>query len=354
MKYKVVNDSTIIPAINDFKGYGRFIHGVVTREHIDEKYLTLTRHEKSLLKENLRNEFISSYKEEVDHINGTYLYLGAVPSHFGHLLAEGAHRLWILQRYKETVFNGAIILRDEKGSDLYPKQIQLLNYFNIDLGKVKFIENITTINKLVLPEPGCTIGTSPVEGYDNFLRDETRFKKLDMKNKPEKIFVSRKKFKHVGRVAGFDFIADILSRNGYFEFKPEDYPLITQLEYLKAAKEIIWEEGSAIHLLDILPQLSSKMVLIRRRADYGEFDEIIKNKSADFEIYKNIKFIESSAVPHNRMSRLKSPSDFFMFLENNNINITSSDLDSFIREEFIDIQEQLHRDLIKLIKEASG
>jgi len=349
MKYKVTSHCSIIPAYNDFKGYGRFIHGVVTDDQkISDEFLTLTRHGNSLLKKDLRKEFISKQQSFTENKKGTYLYLGVLPSHFGHLLAEGVHRLWIAHYYKETETNGLIALRDEKGGELRPKLLEMLSYFNIDLGAIDFVENITKIDRLILPQPGCTMGTDPVDGYDQFLRKDTMFEKLDTKNKPQKIFVSRNNFKKVGRVAGFDYIAAMLARNGYFEFKPENYSLIVQLEYLKAAEEIIWEEGSAIHLLDILPKLNARMLLIRRRPDYGEFDQIIKNKSNECHIYNNVSFIDSDNVPHNRMSRLGDVKEFLDFLEHNNINVESIDLDLFIREELIDIQEQLFRDMRKV------
>lgn len=351
MKYKTVENCLIIPAINDFKGYGRFIHGVIVDEkEIADEFLTLTRHGNSLLKKDLRSEFISEQKNIEKGKKGTYLYLGVMPSHFGHLLAEGAHRLWISKYYKELQVDGFIALRDEKGDKFSPKLLEMLSYFNIDFNAVHFAEDITKVDKLVLPQPGSTIGSNPVNGYNQFLEKGTKFEKLDTKSKPKKIFVSRNNFKKVGRVAGFDYIANILTRNGYFEFKPEKYPLIAQLEYLKAAEQIIWEEGSAIHLLDILPKLKSKMLLIRRRPDYAEFDQIIKNKSNSHDVYSNVSFIESNSVPHNRMSRLNNVAEFFKYLEFNKVNIEPKDLELFIREESIDIQEQLFRDLKKVLK----
>ena len=195
-----------------------------------------------------------------------------------------------------------------------------------------------------MPCPGTAIGEGVENGYDRFLKRETRFDKLKVKGKPKNIFVSRGAFKNVGRVAGFDVVASIFEKNGYFELRPETYPLEEQLAYLKAADSIFWEEGSAVHLLDILPKLNASMVLLRRRRDYLAMDNIIRNKSKRSEIYSEVEYINSRVAPHNRMSKLIKPAAFFEFLKKYSVSTTEGDLRLFLRNESLDILEQQSRE----------
>jgi len=94
MDYKIVTDALVIPAIEDFRGGS--IHGVEVKcGKVENNYLTLTRKRESILKEDLRRTYLNNHPPRRERLKGTYLYVGAFPSHFGHLVAEGVHRLWI-------------------------------------------------------------------------------------------------------------------------------------------------------------------------------------------------------------------------------------------------------------------
>ncbi|MEJ6122029.1 glycosyltransferase family 61 protein [Vibrio sp. 2-Bac 85] len=338
MIYKEVSDAVVVPAINDFKGYGKFIHGVVDKDYgLSDDFLTITRGGVSLLKNNLRNEYLSEHCGSIEKIPGRYLYLGALPSHFGHLLAEGCHRMWGNASCIES-FDGYVVLPDNE--NISKGQIQILKYFKINLEKIIYLKDVKEFETLILPQPGSTIGQNfSVPGYDNALKQSTKFNELKTEGLPKKLFVSRRNFKSVGRVAGFDFLSVILKKNGFIEFLPEEHVLEVQLAHLIAADEIIWEEGSAIHLLDILPKLESKMILLRRRPDYGEFDQIVKRKCTDQYIYNEVKFISSKKVPHNRMSRLTDIYSFFQFLREHGIKFEDTDFNALHREEMLDIND---------------
>jgi len=52
---------------------------------------------------------------------------------------------------------------------------------------------------------------------------------------------------------------------GYVAIHPEDHNLQSQIEHYLAAERIIFSEGSAIHLIDILPPLRAEVAVITRR-----------------------------------------------------------------------------------------
>lgn len=335
-------NALIVPAVNDFKGNG-FIHGLTedSCEGIDNSNLELFRDGLSLLSKAPRDQYLQ--ENTVQKLPGRYLYCGVLPTHFGHLLSEGCHRFWAYQQVKDVI-DGVIILPDTENKML-GKAAALIQYFNIPKKMIKSIYGLTEVEELFIPEPASQLGATTYLDYSRKLKEVTNFNTLNVSNKPEKLFISRRQFKSVGRVAGFDAVAKIFEKNGFVEFLPEKFSLEEQLSHLKAAKVIVWEEGSAIHLLDILPKLRAKMLLIRRRPDYGEFDSIVKSKADEFEIYNNVDFLDIDAPPHNKMSRLCCIDSFFNFLSDHKICVDHIDMLSFLREESFDIQSQYAKNL---------
>lgn len=168
-----------------------------------------------------------------------------------------------------------------------------------------------------MPEQGCLTGDLPQQYYKDFLNEQANPCFFENPTLPKKIFISRRYFKNHGRVAGMDYVVAELSKKGFYEFIPEKYTIPQQLQFICSAKEIIWEEGSAVHLLELLPNINSRQILIMRREltnfDYIKF--ILEHKSVDVTTYSNVSFIECNAPPHNKMSKFNDMQDFIKFIE---------------------------------------
>ena len=53
--------------------------------------------------------------------------------------------------------------------------------------------------------------------------------------------------------------------NGYAVFRPEEHPIRDQMIHYLNASEIVFSEGSAIHLIDIMPRLKARVAVVARR-----------------------------------------------------------------------------------------
>lgn len=346
----VVKGATIYPAINDFKGYGRFIHGVSTSSGNDPIEYGLSRNGEPMTKYHLREEYEVSESHNKKYLKGTFLYGGPLSQHFGHMLAECTNRLWACSEYQDDC-DGIIFLPDQNDYKLKKLHKELFDLFDVDINKAIFLESMVEVETLLIPNIGASLGAMAKNWYKKKLLQIMGTEKFFDANKPKKIVVSRKNFTHVGRVAGSDALIITLKENDYFEFCPEKYSLYEQFSYLLSAENIIWEEGSALHLLEIIPEIVARSFLIRRRPDYDEFDGLLTSKSTDKPIvYNNISYLDLDVVPHNRMSRFNNVEELIRLLhEKGFISVLPENMNNFLSSEFFDIQTSYHREIKSIL-----
>ena len=277
---EIQSDALIFPAIHDFQGNG-YIHGIAYRDLLGAEPFGwgYSLDGAAATDAGKRREFYRQHKGALSTVSGKYLYLGALPNHFGHLLGGCAHRLWAASEM-ETEVDGFIMLPDRSGYPLTGLQKEVLGHFGVNLEKLMLVDKLTLVQQLVIPKSGAALG-SPVEPWYPALLErhyhESEFVKPGLY--PEGIVVSRRNFLGRGRVSGFDYITKYLCANGYREVLPEYLSLREQLYYLSNARMIVWEEGSACHLLDIMPKIDAGGMLVKRRENSFRFDEAIRTKT---------------------------------------------------------------------------
>lgn len=324
-----INNALIVPAIKDYKGNGKFIHGI--NHDGDNSFLDFERNEKKIIDYESRKEFIKNSK--IKKLNGTYVYGGILPSHFGHLLSEGIHRLYSAHHHKHKI----ILLPDTEDYNLDTFH-KILKLWKIPKEKITLITNLVEIEELIVPEIYSTLGGKINENYIDEIEKFIDLDLISKKNTPEKIIVSRRNFLNQGRVCGMNAIIDILvNEQGFYELQPEKFDLYKQLSMIIGAKEIIWEEGSAIHLLELLPKLSSKMILIKRRNNYSAFDKLINSRAKTFFIHENTIMMNTGKAIHNSPSRFNKIYDLVDFLnESIGFLLNQRQIEEIKREEIFD------------------
>lgn len=213
-------------------------------------------------------------------LKGKWLYLGEIRKHFGHLLFESIHRLWALAEEETKDIDGLILLPMSKGNEDWCREninnvLQVLG-LRQDLD-IAFIYDPTRVETLLVPQPGRQMMLDREPWYKNFL--ESRTGTLKPFDGPKKIVVSRRAFTHEGRVSGMNYVLEQLVKKGYFEFQPERYPLERQLQIVAGAEEIVWEDGSAMHLMELLASVKAKQVYLKRRP-FSALDLLLKDAAA--------------------------------------------------------------------------
>lgn len=215
------------------------------------------------------------------YLAGEYLFAGALVGHFGHQISEFTHRLWpLFKRPYKVIF---------VASDGYTQVPAFLKELVAFFGgeSIVVVSEHTIVEKLTIAESGKFL-TQPVKQW--YLEKLNEFWSRKPCNKdlyPKKLAVLRSHLQ-TGRIVGERHLEDHLKEAGYFLFRPEDFGLIEQINFYRAADSVIFSEGSAIHGLDVAPSIAAKAIVLMRRtgsrigkdtleprcAHYHEFDEV--------------------------------------------------------------------------------
>ena len=355
MKIYRLKNALIFPAINQAVWHESAMLGVQSHNASkDPKEFGLMCHNRYLVNYRLRDEY--ARKNIPIKLSGKYLYLGQLPNHFGHFLEECLGRLWACRAYESKV-DGFIFLRYHDNIKLIPFILEILKLFNVNADKLILISQFTEVEDLVVPEIGSWLG-----GERKWFKDWTE-KYINIKdykkNLPPKIIVRRSN-RFPGRVAGFDYFSKILVSNGFKEIFPENYTIKEQIEFVVSAKVIVWEQGSACHILKILPPLNNTSLLITRGMFVLSIENLIKKKSKRFMIYRDAQSIFNYPSSNKIMGFFPKPEGLLNFFKKNNLiedeafeknvfkKIERNDFVYFFRNYLIDIA--LISLLVKYIK----
>lgn len=298
-----LKDAKIIPYSLDCKEkYDKYIHGIVHGElSTSVRGLVRGRNRKLLINESRLAEVHNTltYKYE----QGTFFYIGPFINQYGHLISQTLSRAWAYNEYKHIVDKILILGRDDDDTiDKLPRYVlDLFGFFNLDLSKIVFVTEAIQTEKLILPEQSHGIGFRNdwhKKEFSSFYETE---KYVD-NNQPKKVFISRRHYKLKGRLAGLDAIADLLIKNNYIEIFPEKLSIEQQIKIFLNATHIIAEEGSALHTLDLIPEIQAKVFLISRRRNYSTFKDLINNVSSEMYVFDDVIAIDTELRDANALS----------------------------------------------------
>jgi len=281
----------------------RWSHGVETLEDIPDIYLDQYREGVSTIDHSERTKLLQRKKNNgfsPKDIKGNWMYGGILYDHFGHFLSESVHRLWFWIHCSDKV-DGIIFLTSgpETLEDFANYYLELFDLWGIDEDKIKLVTEISTVETLHLPLPGGTIGAAQPEWYEDELKRLTPSNIFLNSAYPEKVIFSRQKFLHSGKIIGFEAIESVLVESGYVVVYPEDCSLKEQLGYIVNATEVVWEEGSNIHVLDILPRQNLLAYIFKRRRGLKTFDVVLNRKVTQLRIFDLTKKL---SYPHASIS----------------------------------------------------
>ena len=83
-----------------------------------------------------------------------------------------------------------------------------------------------------------------------------------------RFYVSRSQMAHGGGIAGESAIEKKISEAGYEIIYPETLPLKDQLSLYRSAAELVFQEGSALHGLQLLGPINARVTVIVRRPGF--------------------------------------------------------------------------------------
>ncbi len=195
-------------------------------------------------------------------ISGTYIYGGLLMHHFGHFIVECLHRLWITDKmeYKQlpVLFIGS---PNEEITDVFLEQAG--EYFGINNFTV--IREDAIVENLIIGEMSNQFKSPEHPQHSHWITKRYEANLTGANNYPKKLAIMRSHIK-TGSILGEHHIEKLLAENGYHIFKPEEQHLKEQLLHIAAAEKIVFSEGSAIHLIDLLPPIKADVAILHRRS----------------------------------------------------------------------------------------
>ncbi len=298
-----LKNAKIVPYSLDCREvYDNYIHGIV-HDDLTSSVRGLVRgdNKKLLINQNRLAEVHTTltYKHEP----GTCFYIGPFINQFGHLITQTLSRAWAYNEYKDIVDKIIILGRSTNDTiEKLPKHVlDLFDFFNLDYDKILFVTDPVQIEKLIAPAQSHGIGFREPWHKKEFSYFYNKGQYTD-DNLPKKIFISRRFFKLKGRLAGLDVVAEVLKKNNYTEVFPEKLSLEQQIKLFYNASHIIAEEGSALHTLDLIPEIKAKVFLISRRKNYPTFIDLIKRVTSETYIFDDVQIINTELREANALS----------------------------------------------------
>ncbi|MBT79536.1 MAG: hypothetical protein CL587_04005 [Alteromonadaceae bacterium] len=259
-------------------------------------------------------EFLAAQPETHAVKKGEFFYGGPVFSNFGHFLAESVHRLAPLQQIRQSYGDMPVIFLPQrfrqksfiKKAVLPPRFYEILEYLGVSKKHIVLPgNNIRTESLWVSPQQSFFRAREPVSAeYLSFLtaREKASGVAADP-SLPKRLYVSRESFLMRGAFAGEGYLAAFMARQGFTIFKPESADIVTQLKYYKSAEEIVFAEGAALHVLELMGEIQAKITVLQRRNQTDVlFRPLLTARCQDVAFFGDLVELQSLYVPANQNS----------------------------------------------------
>ena len=219
-------------------------------------------------------------EEVTNAIAGTVLFGGLAYGHFGHALCESTARLWAVDNFDEKI-NSILFLPKKKVTWAERSLVQVRQLMKSmgDLPPSTAINVPTRVERLIIAPQGFgvndMIGGAPE--FSQFMNQ--RWRQRVQANGLEKLYISRSEvFSKRGRLLLEERIEEYLKAEGFTIFHPQQHDLQTQLEHYKAAKVIVSNDNSALHLAAFVADPDTKVAILLRRPGkiYLDFQEQLR------------------------------------------------------------------------------
>ncbi|HUD65092.1 MAG TPA: glycosyltransferase 61 family protein [Candidatus Sulfotelmatobacter sp.] len=251
------------------------------------------------------------------YLEGEWAYVGPKYPHFGHIMAEMVHRIVPSKMFFPDIDKYLLVTTiddDILGYEgLSLPYHEVLEFCEIDRGSVLVLNENTVVENLSICEQGSSLEGHPTPWYLDVLRDFST-RRLDQvhgsRSHPAKVYVSKSKIPHGGKILGERYIEELLIKEGFFVFYPEEAPFSSQMDVYRKAKELVFSEGSAFHGTELLGKnmLDRTFLLVRRKEASESFASILQPRSRQFEMFMDTFFLgtifvnRETRVPHTEFA----------------------------------------------------
>jgi Glycosyltransferase 61 len=204
---------------------------------------------------------LSQLQGEIGHIAGRAFYGGIVGPHFGHLLTQSMGRLWAAVPDIPIIFLPANLGFVEI-PDYFGVLLRLLGVEN----PIQLVAQTCTVDELIVARDLCNLDhRRPIEPLFAQWLAQRRPKVAVQED--VNIYVSRASLgPNLGQYLQEVALENALREQGYRIVYPEKMQIQDQIDIYLRAKNLIFADGSAIHLWSLFASAEQSAALICRRA----------------------------------------------------------------------------------------
>lgn len=253
-----------------------------------------------------------SLPEGIDLVSlaGRYALVGPAIRHFGHMVGEFMHRLWVLKDDPGLV----PVLLATPGPAEIPRFVR--DYLGmIGAADPVLLRAPARLGTLVIGEPGRLLEARCTAAYGRMLGAMLRPGLLDLPGEAPRLAIMRGHLA-TGRCTGEAWIEAVLADQGYRIFRPEAHSLAEQFAAVSSAERIVMTEGSALHIFDLLPPVRARIAVLGRRPGMGIVRRALAEKTAGLVAYPPdfmVGTLDASQPRANALSRV-DPMDVLRLL----------------------------------------
>ena len=221
-------------------------------------------------------------------IPGAAVYAGPFMNHFGHMVADGMHRLWAVTVYPE-LRDAAIVFQVKPGRNYTtpPWFLDILAIFGISPAQILPISGPTRFERLYIPRQGRVLGGKTL--IENYAKLFPIRPLVPEQGSAAKLYISRLKHRHTGSYLGETLIETLLARSGFEIVTPEETSLDALLRKFVGAELIVFSEGSAIHNLELTGRIAARAFVIGRRGGTEDrFGPILSTACSEWRVHEDL------------------------------------------------------------------
>jgi len=175
---------------------------------------------------------------DIDYIDESVVFLGALPKHYGHFILEGLSRLWFLLESKEV--NCKCVYISGANEDRFNDFFKLFGLKERDIIK---ITKPTKFRTVIVPEQSIRLHDYYHAKYKDTI---DKIKKNIKSENIERVYFSKAKIKN-NRAIGEAAIEEVFLKNGFNVFHPEDLSMYEMIAVLKGCKVFAATSATNIH-----------------------------------------------------------------------------------------------------------
>ena len=220
--------------------------------------------------------------EDIQTLEGRYMFAGPLFGHFGHFLVESICRFWAVPLLEGKIDGIAFVPKFQNRPQHVMGVFQpLIEMLGVDVPCIN-IEDATRVETLFVPQQGFGM-FEMIEGAPEF-RDwvQNHCGKTVAPQGADKIYVSRSELPPArGSLLGEKKLEALLEAEGYSMFHPQKHSFEEQIAAYKAARHIISVDGSPLHMAALVGDKDQKIACIARRA--GDLDQIFARQFKAFQ-----------------------------------------------------------------------